>query len=66
MDSLLRGLNENQTSLEEETDEEIFNRAHAIFASPEKADSPTFDDLQENALSISITPINIPTNFTPA
>ena len=65
MDSLLIDVNENQTRLEEETDEEIFNRAHAIFASPEKADSLPFDDLQENAVSAGITPINVPTNSTP-
>lgn len=63
MDSLLKSLNKNQRSSEEDTDEEIFNKAHAVFSSPEQANSQMLEDLQDKAFSAIKA---IPTNSTPA
>ncbi|KAL5266094.1 hypothetical protein ACHWQZ_G006670 [Mnemiopsis leidyi] len=50
-------------SSEEDTDEEIFNKAHAVFSSPEQANSQMLEDLQDKAFSAIKA---IPTNSTPA
>ena len=67
MDSLFQNSNENQKTWEEETDEEIFNRAHRIFfSSPEESDGEHHSPLkEEQSVKDCLMRKPLPNNSTP-